>query len=285
MQGVSCLYRRPSGIYAVRLVVPKRLRESVGRTEIHTSTGVRDLAVAKTESLKIQLHWRERFLAMDVEKLKTESPLLAGQGIISIIEAANAVGLSPAALAGELLNDRAPAYAHVPDQRCWIVPNLSDIDRDYDGAFVRNDAEGKGSQSVHSGIVRFLDSADALAQFASGANLRETIFRHGDDGAIFLDMDHPLEVALSQCFTTTSAVARVRARLASSLGTAPASPPAASATTTDALTPEPIIYDPPYPRAMASSDSLSCLSYTGVTVTGVRTSHGAWQLKQVCSRT
>lgn len=65
MQGMSCLYRRSSGIYAVRLVVPKRLRESIGRTEIHTSTGVRSLAVAKTEALRIQLHWRKHFQAMD----------------------------------------------------------------------------------------------------------------------------------------------------------------------------------------------------------------------------
>ncbi|WP_332309236.1 DUF6538 domain-containing protein [Burkholderia ubonensis] len=78
---MSCLYRRPSGIYAVRLVIPKRLREAIGRTEIHTSTGVRSLAVAKTEALRIQLHWHKHFQAMDAEKLRNESPLIAGDGI------------------------------------------------------------------------------------------------------------------------------------------------------------------------------------------------------------
>ncbi|WP_338157368.1 DUF6538 domain-containing protein [Burkholderia multivorans] len=38
MAQTSCLYRRPSGIYVVRLVVPKRLRSAVGKNEIHAST-------------------------------------------------------------------------------------------------------------------------------------------------------------------------------------------------------------------------------------------------------
>lgn len=244
MQGVSCLYRRPSGIYAVRLVVPKRLRESIGRTEIHTSTGARSLAVAKTEALKIQLHWRERFLAMDAEKLRNESPLIAGHGMIPVAEAADAVGVSPSALAGELLNERAELYAHINARRCWIVPNLADIDRDYDGAFIRNDAEGKGFETVHSGIVRFLDSAAALGQFAIGADVGETIFRDGEQGAVFLEMGDPLEVTLSQCIVSKQAVARVRARLASALGPARVPPPTAAATVTEASPPEPIVYDP-----------------------------------------
>ena len=60
MPGISCLYRRPSGVYAVRLIVPKRLRETIGRTEIHTSTGVSNLGTAKVAALKIQLYWREQ---------------------------------------------------------------------------------------------------------------------------------------------------------------------------------------------------------------------------------
>jgi integrase len=244
MSGTSCLYRRPSGIYAVRLVVPKRLREFVGRTEIHTSTGLRSLDVAKAAALKIQLHWRERFLAMDTEKLRNESPLLAGDGMISVIEAADAIGLSHSALAGELLSDRAQAYIYVHARRCWVVPNLNDIDRDDDGTFIRNDVEDKGFESVHSGIVRFFDSAAALAQFVAGGNPRETVFRNGNSGAIFLEMGNPLEVTLSQCITSKNAVAQVRARLASLLAPAPAPPPATVVTVTAASAPAPTIFDP-----------------------------------------
>lgn len=139
MQGISCLYRRPSGIYAVRLVVPKRLREFVGRTEIHTSTGVRSLAVAKTEALRIQLHWRTHFQTMDAEKLRNESPLIVGDGMISVTAAADAIGISPSALAGELLNDRAQVYTHVQGLPGWAVPDLDDIERDYGGGLILND--------------------------------------------------------------------------------------------------------------------------------------------------
>ena len=56
MPSASCLYRRPSGIYAVRIAVPHRLRKCVGRTELHTSTGLRDVNAAKIAALNIQLH-------------------------------------------------------------------------------------------------------------------------------------------------------------------------------------------------------------------------------------
>jgi len=78
-------------------IVPKRLREIVGRTEIHTSTGLRSLDAAKTAALKIQLYWRERFVVVDAEKLRTASPLLADDGMISLVEAADAIGISPRA--------------------------------------------------------------------------------------------------------------------------------------------------------------------------------------------
>ena len=79
MSGHSCLYRRSSGVYAVRIVVPKRLRELVGRGEIHTSTGLRDWNAAKLAALRIQIHWRELLMALDREKLSDGSPLLLGE--------------------------------------------------------------------------------------------------------------------------------------------------------------------------------------------------------------
>ncbi|WP_244108627.1 DUF6538 domain-containing protein [Burkholderia anthina] len=215
MQGMSCLYRRSSGIYAVRLVVPKRLRESIGRTEIHTSTGVRSLAVAKTEALRIQqLHWRKHFQAMDAEKLRNESPLIAGDGMISITAAAEAIGISPGALAGELLNDRAQVYTHVQGLRGWAAPDLNDIERDYGGGLILNDVERKGVETIHSGMVRFLDNRATLGRFVVGERSIESVLLHGARAAVVLDDE--LAVSPSECVATKAAVAQVRARLASS---------------------------------------------------------------------
>ncbi|ONB63068.1 integrase [Burkholderia pseudomallei] len=249
MLGMSCLYRRSSGIYAVRLVVPKRLRASIGRTEIHTSTGVRSLAVAKTEALRIQLHWRKHFQAMDAEKLRNESPLIAGDGMISITAAADAIGISPGALAGELLNDRAQVYTHVQGLRGWAVPDLNDIERDYDGGLVLNDVESKGVETTHSSMVRFLDTRATLGRFVVGAKSVESVLRHGARAAVILDEE--LEVSLSECVTTKTAVAQVRGRLALSMPpaspvvptatTIPPAPPASPTVTTSMATP--IIHD------------------------------------------
>ncbi|MFD1555408.1 DUF6538 domain-containing protein [Paraburkholderia silviterrae] len=242
MKGISCLYRRPSGIYAVRLVVPKRLRPLVGRTEIHTSTGLRTLDAAKNAALKIQLHWRERFLAMDTEKLRRESPLLVGEGTIALAEAAASIGMSAAALAGELLSDGAHAFARVQGLRCWTVPDLDEVERDHDGSFVLNDAIARGELDLYSGVVRFFSSRATLGRFAVGAVARESVFRGtGETGFL---VDGELELSPSECIVPKAAVARVRARLAAGLpATAPApvtahvEPPASPIST-------PTIFDP-----------------------------------------
>jgi hypothetical protein len=54
MSGLSCIYRRTSGIYVVRLVVPARLRPAIGRSEVHVSTGLRELnAAIRTYDIKM----------------------------------------------------------------------------------------------------------------------------------------------------------------------------------------------------------------------------------------
>lgn len=136
MSGVSCLYRRPSGIYVVRLVVPMRLRPAVRRGEIHVSTSLRDWNAAKLAALKIQMLWREKFMALDIERLTTVTPLLKGEGLISIIEAARVIGITEGELLSELLNDRTKVFVHALSWFGCVVPDLDEIERDYDGAFI-----------------------------------------------------------------------------------------------------------------------------------------------------
>jgi len=244
MPGKLCIYRRPSGIYAVRLAVPKRLRPLVGRGEIHASTGLREWETAKIAALKIQLLWRERFMTLDIDKLRMANPLLAGDGMISIVEAASAIGISPKALAGELLNDRAPAFTSVQALPCWKVPDLNAIERDHDGTFVLNDVEDKGARTMHSGIVCFFDSRATLGRFVAGLKSRESVFRDGGQAAVFLEDE--LEVSLGECLAPKGAVAVVRARFAA-FAPSPTTSAAAPAISASATAPEPatpIIYDP-----------------------------------------
>lgn len=64
MSGNICLYRRTSGIYAVRLVVPSNLRGPIGRGEICSSIGLRDMNAAKFFSSRVFHHWGERFMEL-----------------------------------------------------------------------------------------------------------------------------------------------------------------------------------------------------------------------------
>lgn len=209
MSGVSCLYRRSSGIYAVRLVVPSRLRPALGRGEIHVSTGLRDWNAAKLAALKIQMYWRERFMALDVEKLATGSALLHGEGLISVCEAARTIGLSERGLLGELLNDRAQLYTQAQGWFGCLVPKLADIERDYDSAFIWGSIHDRGEESVYSGSVRFIDNIAALSMLIDSGVVRESSFALNDDGGFFLD--DVRDISLSACMVQKSAVERCRA--------------------------------------------------------------------------
>lgn len=244
MSGHSCLYRRPSGVYAVRIVVPKRLRDLVGRGEIHTTTGLRDWNAAKLASLKIQLHWREQLMALDLEKLSAGSPLLLGEGLIPIEEAARAIGLTAGSLLGEMRNGRIPIFVQAQAWQGWRVHDLAVIERDYDeSGFVLNDVEAQGYKQTLSGTARVYDSAATIANLIAAGTAVESTFRLSGNAGFFCDDEQTITVAA--CFAQKNAVERIRIGLAGlSRPIAPvavASPVAAVATP---LAGSVIVYDP-----------------------------------------
>ena len=193
MSGSTCLDRRSSGIYAIRLVVPSRLRAIVGRNEIHSSTGLRDSNAAKLAGSRILLHWRERFMDLDTHGA-APNPLLVGEGLIRITEAARAIGIPLRMLLGELSNDRAPIYAHAKNWKGWHVAGLDENDRDHDGTFVWNDVEKKGTLQTHSGPLRCHDSTGAIGGLLESDTFAESVFLHSGNVAFFIEPDpytHP----------------------------------------------------------------------------------------------
>ncbi|WP_443690480.1 tyrosine-type recombinase/integrase [Pseudomonas sp.] len=65
MSQLSYLYRRPGGIYAVRICVPVRFQLRLGKREIHVSTKVREVALAKGTAYPIVSYWKRLFLEWD----------------------------------------------------------------------------------------------------------------------------------------------------------------------------------------------------------------------------
>ncbi len=241
MPGVSCLYRRPSGIYAVRIVVPARLRSSVGRGEIHVSTGLRDWSAAKLAALKIQFQWREKLMALDVEKLATASPLLHGEGLISICEAAKAIGLSDGSLLAELRNERAELFIQAQHWEGWFVSDLENIERDFDGTFILNDVEQHGIRQVLSGVVRAFNPAVSIAALMTEGAATESAFRVAGKGGFWLLQD--VTIPVSGWMAGKNAIERVRSRLASAIppelkkpASSPAKPVSEGVVVMDAIT-------------------------------------------------
>ena len=231
MSGVSCLYRRSSGIYAVRLAVPARLRPSIGRGEIHVSTGLRDWNAAKVAALKIQTHWREKFMTLDLEKLTTANPLLRGDGLISVAEAAKAIGLSDGSLIGELLNDRVSLFTHAQNWQGWHIEDLDAVEAEPDGGFVLNSVEALGTHLAHSGIVRSAESYIALSSLLAEGKATVSTFYLQGRAAFFTDTE--MVIPSSAWMVPKIAIERVRLRLARGVpitprkpATAPIKPPA-----------------------------------------------------------
>jgi len=215
MSGVSCLYRRSSGIYAVRIVIPRRLRPLVGKGEVHTSTGLHDLGAAKLTALKIQTQWREKLMALDIQRLASSGALLHGEGLISILEAAGAMGLSVGALLSELRNARAELFTQANHWQGWSVVDLWDVERDYDDSFVLNDVERRGTQQSLSSTVRAFDAAVTISALLTTGVSTESVFRLSGHGGFWPETE--VHIPLAAWMTLKPTIERIRSSLAGAL--------------------------------------------------------------------
>jgi integrase len=215
MSGVSCLYRRPSGIYVVRLVVPVRLRRSVGRGEIHVSTRLRDWNAAKLVALKIQAQWRETFMVLAVEKLTIASPFLHGEGLISVCQAANAIGLADKSLLGELLNERMSIFTYAQNWQGLRVVDWSVIEIDHDDRFVLNSVEKHGERQVLSCVVRAFGPCAVISSLLSEGKANVSIFHLNGETSFWADEE--IVIPLSAWMVQKGDVDRIRVRLSGGL--------------------------------------------------------------------
>lgn len=211
MSGVSCLYRRPSGIYAVRIVIPLRLRALVGKGEVHTSTGLRDLGAAKLAALKIQCHWREKLMVLDIHRLAGAGPLFHGEGLISISEAARAMGLSDATLLTELRNEKADVFTQAMNWNGWHLTDLWDVERDYDNSFVLNHVEKIGEPQTLSSTARAFDAQVTISALLTVGTATESIFRLSGSAAFWVATE--VRIPLSAWMVSKVIVEGIRTRL------------------------------------------------------------------------
>lgn len=115
------LYRRKSGVYVVRICVPLRLRQRIGRREIHVSTKSREASEAKALAFAILAAWQQwvvELKKMDVIKIAEGSPLLSGDGYIRIEDVEVQFGFGRQALINELLDSKTQIFCRADGWRC-----------------------------------------------------------------------------------------------------------------------------------------------------------------------
>ncbi|WP_152668666.1 site-specific integrase [Comamonas sp. E6] len=131
------IYRRPSGIYAVRMYVPKRLQSIVGKTELHFSTGSRKPVVSKIIAADIRARWHRtlhQLSFMDSEKIKEALPELLSTGYIKLPELASLLGSDITEISRMMCDRNYPFYIHSERLEGWIIDDLEqDIGLGYYG--------------------------------------------------------------------------------------------------------------------------------------------------------
>ena len=125
------IFRRSSGTYFARLVVPERLRSIVGQREFVASTGVKEPAVARIVAGQMLTTWRQRLLELerlrvgadiDVLRIVEGSPQLALGGHLPLADAAAASGLPVDTLLRAAADGRLLLWCRVARVAGFTVP-------------------------------------------------------------------------------------------------------------------------------------------------------------------
>lgn len=201
----SPVYRRPSGIYAVRLVVPARLRDMAGKRELHVSTGQRIRREALTAALRIQLSLREGLMVLETHSA------LQGEGVIPIPELARLARCNVGALLTELTNlSRPPAlFVNVGDLSARHVLDSDKLEHDGD-SYIAESIEENGEPCRVSGRKRlFTPGAILSALSANGSTRVGELF--ADPGVLILDDWMPLTA--DSCLVEKSAARAIFPRV------------------------------------------------------------------------
>jgi len=212
------LYRRTSGTYVVRICVPKRHQSALGRGEIHVSTNLKNLSLARLAAFRLLSEWKLKILeldGMDVLKVAAGSPLLAGDGYVSFKDFLDITGLTREALLTEVLNLRTSLFCAATGWRGIEVPNVDEVEEDYDGSYIQNSVEALGHPVAVSETMRLHDTGVAVASLRSdGSYDAQLLLREKSRKvAVFLDQAQKVGIDDLLLLKTDAEALRLRLRL------------------------------------------------------------------------
>ncbi|WKA63179.1 site-specific integrase [Pectobacterium aroidearum] len=184
------LYRRPSGIYVLRITVPVRYRSLIGQREIHASTRTTHLANARAIAARLLEKWYaslEEFRQVDKEKIRGNAPLLTGAGKISLALFCDSFGVGAETVVQHLLAANVPLYALVSNQRGFLIDDFSTLERDPDThGFVLNNIAYDGAEAAVNGYMQLYQPQFALVELLNGREVGVTAFRANNGNPLSL---------------------------------------------------------------------------------------------------
>lgn len=174
------LYRRPSGIYVLRITVPVRYRIQLGQREIHASTRTTDQGAAKAVACRLLDHWNTYVseLEMGQSRQPEAGKVSTSKAVISVGELSAASGLQVEHVLRELLNNNIPIVYEANAQPGFLVSDLTEVDRESEtGGFVLNSAMEIGTPHAFSRILKPFAPRSTILSIIETSFSEEVVFR------------------------------------------------------------------------------------------------------------
>lgn len=213
----SFIYRR-NGRYYARLRIPKQYQAVYGRTHHRKSLGTADIAVARIRVHEVVLRWRREFdrlkTMLDVARVAVGSPLLLGEGLITIGSASRESGIAVRDLVQEVLGRKGDIL--VPARGAQGVGVASNkLEFDYtDGSFITNTADGLPTSPILAELHP--RAIDVQASLAAGTFIAHLLF-HDRRRELPVVFPHGIELPLDALLVSKTLIDSIRADLASGL--------------------------------------------------------------------
>lgn len=227
------LHRR-GGIWWVRLVVPTRLRQAVGRREYSQSCKTHDLTIAKMVAAVLLARWRRLLLALeshpmsiDVLKLVEGSPFLTRNGYFSLATAADLSGIGINALVQAAADGRLDLYCRVARldgfvihigelilQTAFTTPAGKTLIRDSAPRIPSREAMPADSyEDTVSGVVPIFEPREFADEILAGDSTNVLVKLIARSGSEVFIPGEPVLVAIDRLEVRVEAVERLRLRL------------------------------------------------------------------------
>ena len=175
------LYRRASGIYALRIIVPSHYRDLVGQNEIHTSTLCRDLRDAKAVASRLLNLWNSslRDWGMIKSKPSGSDASAADRTLISIAELSSSSGLTHHELLRLLLSKNVPLVYEANCEPGFLVADVAEVERDSPekGGFVLDSAMEIGIEHAFNRPLKVFNPRSTILSIIDSGFSEEVVFR------------------------------------------------------------------------------------------------------------